>query len=103
MTRAPVLFRVDAAPRLGWEHLWRCLTFAAALQRRRRPAYFLSQLDPAALAPSVKRGGNEWLEADACAGTPEDLEEMIQEVRRIRPAAVIVDAPELGEPYLSAL
>ena len=52
-------------PRAGWEHLSRCLTLAAALQRRRRPAYFLSQLEPGSLGLAIKRGGNEWLDADA--------------------------------------
>jgi spore coat polysaccharide biosynthesis predicted glycosyltransferase SpsG len=103
MTRAPVLFRVDAAPRVGWEHLSRCLVLAAALQRRRRPAYFLSQLEPASLGLTVKRGGNEWLDADAPAGTPDDLEEVIREVRRLRPAAVVVDAPAATEAYLAEL
>src|SRR5438552_12746889 len=103
MTRAPILFRVDAGPRLGWEPLWRCLTFAAALQRRRRPAFFLSQLEPATLAPNVKRGGNEWLCAAAPAGGPGDLEETVAQARRVRPAAVVVDSPEVGEAYLAAL
>jgi spore coat polysaccharide biosynthesis predicted glycosyltransferase SpsG len=103
MTRAPVLFRVDAAPRLGWEHLWRCLVYAAALQRRRRPAHFLSQLDPASLAPAVKRGGNEWLVASEPAGAGNDLEETLREVRRIRPQAVVVDAPDVSEGYLLGL
>lgn len=103
MTRDPILFRVDAGPRLGWENMWRCLVFAAALQRRRRSAYFLSQLEPASLAPSLKRGGNEWIEADAPAGSAEDLEETIQEIRRLKPAAVVVDAPEVSEDYLRAL
>jgi spore coat polysaccharide biosynthesis predicted glycosyltransferase SpsG len=103
MTRAPVLFRVDAGPRPGWESMWRCLCYAAALQRRRRPAFFLSQLEPASLAPSVRRGGNEWLEADAPAGSDEDLAELIQEIRRIRPAAVVIDSPEVGEAYLDSV
>jgi spore coat polysaccharide biosynthesis predicted glycosyltransferase SpsG len=103
MTRAPVLFRVDAAPGVGWEHLWRCLVFAAALQRRRRPAFFLSQLEPAALAVNVKRGGNEWIQACHRAGQREDLDELMREVRRIGPQAVVVDSPEAGEDYLGAV
>lgn len=103
MIRDPILFRVDGTPRLGWEHLARCQTLAAALQRRRRPTYFLAQLEPGSLALPLKRAGNEWLDADARAGTPEDLQEMIQEVRRLRPAAVIVDGPEVTENYLDEL
>jgi spore coat polysaccharide biosynthesis predicted glycosyltransferase SpsG len=103
MTRAPVLFRVDAAPRVGWEHLARCLTFAAALQRRRRPAYFLSQLEPGSLGLAVKRAGNEWLSAAGPAGSAEDLEETVREVRRLRPAAVVVDSPDVSEGYLRTL
>ncbi len=103
MTRAPILFRVDAAPRFGWEHMWRCLVFAAALQRRRRPAFFLAQLDPASLGASVKRGGNEWLQAGFPAGSPQDLEETLREIRRVEPQAIVVDAPDITESYLDAL
>lgn len=103
MTRSPILFRVDAGPRQGWENLMRCMVFAAALQRRRRPAFFLSRLEPASLALTLKRGGNEWLEADAPAGSAEDLEETIQEVRRLNPQAVVVDAPAADEAYLREL
>jgi spore coat polysaccharide biosynthesis predicted glycosyltransferase SpsG len=103
MTRDPILFRVDGTPRCGWERLSRCLVLAAALQRRRRPTYFLSRLEPAALALGIRRAGNEWLEADAPAGTSEDLAETIQELRRLRPAAVIVDAAEVAEEYLTSL
>jgi spore coat polysaccharide biosynthesis predicted glycosyltransferase SpsG len=103
MNRDPILFRVDGTARTGWEHLTRCLTLAAALQRRRRPTYFLSQLEPGSLGLGIKRGGNDWLEADAPAGSPEDLHETVQEVRRLRPAAVIVDAPEASEAYLAEL
>jgi spore coat polysaccharide biosynthesis predicted glycosyltransferase SpsG len=73
---------------------------AAALQRRRRPAYFLSQLEPGSLGLTLKRAGNEWLEADGPAGSDEDLAELLQEVRRLRPAAVVVDAPDVKENYL---
>jgi spore coat polysaccharide biosynthesis predicted glycosyltransferase SpsG len=103
MNRDPILFRVDGTTRAGWERLNRCLVYAAALQRRRRPAYFLSQLDPAHQALTIKRGGNEWLEADDPAGSADDLRETVQEIRRLRPAAVIVDAAQTSESYLSEL
>jgi spore coat polysaccharide biosynthesis predicted glycosyltransferase SpsG len=103
MNRDPILFRVDAGPQAGYESLARCFTYAAALQRRRRPTYFLSQLDPASLALQIKRVGNEWLEADAPAGTEEDLAETIQEIRRLRPAAVIVDSANANAEYLEQI
>ena len=103
MNRDPILFRVDGTPRLGWEQLARCLTFAAALQRRRRPTYFLSDLEPASLALSIKRAGNDWLKAEHPAGSPDDLAELLREVHRLRPAAVIIDIPEVQEGYLLEL
>jgi spore coat polysaccharide biosynthesis predicted glycosyltransferase SpsG len=103
MNRDPILFRVDGTLATGHERLARCLTLAAALQRRRRPTYFLSQLEPASLALNIKRAGNAWLEPDGPAGSDDDLEETIQEVRRLQAAAVIVDAPEASEPYLEKL
>jgi spore coat polysaccharide biosynthesis predicted glycosyltransferase SpsG len=103
MNRDPILVRVDGTPRLGWEQLARCLTLAAALQRRRRPTYFLSDLEPATLALNVKRAGNDWLKASHPAGSPDDLTETLQEVHRLRPAAVIVDIPEVQEGYFREL
>lgn len=103
MNREAILFRVDGTPEQGWEHLARCTIFAAALQRRRRPTWFLSQIDPPPLGFNLRRTGNEWLEADSPVGTPEDLQETIQEIRRLRPAAVIVDSPNANEDYLNAL
>ncbi len=103
MNRNPVLFRVDGTTRTGMEHLTRCLIFAAALQRRRRPTYFLSQLEPASLGLVIKRAGNAWLEADNPAGDGDDARETIQEIRRLQPAAVVVDTPDASEGYLSEL
>src|SRR5438067_13422150 len=103
MNRNPILFRVDGTPQSGWERLSRCLTYAGALQRRRRPTYFLSQLEPASLALNIKRAGNEWLDAGSPAGSQEDLIETIQESRRVKPAAVLVDAPQLSQGYLAEL
>ena len=101
MTRDPILFRVDGTSRTGWEGLSRCLTLAAAVQRRRRPTYFLAQLEPTSLAFGIKRVANDWLDADGPAGGAEDLTEIVQEVRRLRPAAVIVDSPTASESYLN--
>ncbi|MBY0528153.1 MAG: polysaccharide biosynthesis protein [Gemmataceae bacterium] len=103
MNRDPILFRVDGTTALGWERLQRCLTYAAALQRRRRPTYFLSQLEPRAFGLAIKRSGSDWLDADSTAGTAEDVAEVVQEVRRLRPAAVIVDAPGATQPYLTEI
>jgi UDP-2,4-diacetamido-2,4,6-trideoxy-beta-L-altropyranose hydrolase len=103
MNREPILFRVDGTSSTGWERLVRCQAYAAALQRRRRPTHFLSQLEPAHLGFALKRAGSDWLDADAPAGSAEDLEETIQEIRRLRPAAIIVDAPDATEEYLSEL
>ena len=50
---------------------------------------------------SIKRGGNEWIDADAPAGTADDLAEVIQEIRRLQPAAVVVDAPAATTEYLA--
>jgi spore coat polysaccharide biosynthesis predicted glycosyltransferase SpsG len=103
MNRDPILFRVDGTRTSGWEHLARCLTWAAALQRRRRPTYFLSQLEPASLGLAIKRAGNDWLDADGPAGSDDDLAETIQEIRRLHPAAVIVDGAQISEDYLAKM
>ena len=50
---------------------------------------------------AIKRGGNEWLEADSRGRLPPRTStETIQEIRRLQPAAVIVDAAEANEEYL---
>jgi len=103
MSRDPILLRVDASPEKGYERLVRCQIFAMALQRRRRPTYFVSQLEPRSLALNIKRAGNNWLEADFPAGTPDDVRELIQEVRRLNPAAVIVDDADVPQEYLAEL
>lgn len=103
MTRDPILFRVDGTSEAGWERFNRCLAFAAALQRRRRPTYFLSQLEPNGLAIPLKRAGNEWLPATNASGTEGDLEQTVREVRRLAAAAVVVDSPSVGESYLAEL
>src|SRR5438094_10320353 len=96
MTREPILIRVDATPKKGYERMARCLTLAAAVQRRRRPVHFLSQLEPNTLAMPIKRGGNEWVNMSHPAGSPEDAREVVQEIHRLRPAAVVVDDADVS-------
>lgn len=103
MNRNAVLFRVDGTKAQGWEAFNRCLTFAYALQRRRRPAHFLSRLEPSLLGAHIKKGDNQWLSAEAPVGTPEDLEEITREIRRLRPSAVVIDDPNCSPEYLSEI
>lgn len=103
MTRDPILFRVDGTRTSGWESFWRCLTCAGALQRRRRPTYFFSQIDPEDLVQNIRRGGNDWIEASHPVGSDEDLEETLQEIRRLSPAALVVDSAVVSENYLDVL
>lgn len=102
MNRDPLFIRVDAGPQCGYERLARCLTLAAAVQRRRRPVYFLSQLEPNGLAMGIKRAGHDWIDVGSPAGGADDAAEVLQEVRRLRPAAVVVDA-DAGQDYLDEL
>ncbi len=103
MTREPVLIRVDATARHGYERFARCLILAAALQRRRRPTYFLTQLDHSLLAMNIRRFGTDWVAADHPAGTPESLAETLRQVHRLKPAAVIVDDADASGEYLGEL
>jgi spore coat polysaccharide biosynthesis predicted glycosyltransferase SpsG len=103
MTRDPILIRVDGTARTGHERLARCLILAAALQRRRRTAYFLSQLDPGFLALNVKRGGNDWIEAEHDAGSEDDAADVVREIQRLQPAGVIVDDENVTEDYLAEI
>ena len=103
MDRSPILFRCDANAELGWESFYQCLTYAAALQRRRRQAYFLGRIEPFPLLSQIVRGGNDYLTAGNPIGTAEDCDETIREVRRLNAAAVIVNAPGVQEEYLREL
>jgi spore coat polysaccharide biosynthesis predicted glycosyltransferase SpsG len=60
-------------------------------------------LEPNSLAMGIKRAGNEWLDADESAGSENDMTETVQEIRRLRPAATIVDCPKTTQGYLSEL
>jgi spore coat polysaccharide biosynthesis predicted glycosyltransferase SpsG len=101
MNRDPIILRVDATERTGFERIARCLTLAAAVQRRRRPVYFMSQLEPNSLAMGIKRGGNQWIPADHPAGSEDDAPQLLREVARLNPAAVLIDEPDVSHDYLA--
>ena len=103
MNRDPIFLRVDADLESGYERLARCLTIAAALQRRRRPVHFLSHLDPLSLANSIKRGGNEWIPMNQRVGAPGDIEQMNKEILRRGPGAILVDDADTTRGYLQQL
>lgn len=103
MNRLPILFRCDGLNDVGYEAFYRCLTFAAALQRRRRPTYFLSTLRPDTLVGTVQRGGNNWRSAEFQTGSSEDLDATLRTIRELQAAAVVVAHPHISADYLSEL
>ncbi len=103
MTRDPIILRVDGTSLTGYERLARCITLAAAVQRRRRPVHFLSQLEPNSLAMGIKRGGNQWILAEHPAGSNADANQMLCEIARLKPAAVFIDAADVSHDYLAEI
>lgn len=103
MDRSPVLFRCDGTRTTSWEPLYQCMTYAAALQRRRRTAYFLGNYEPFPLIAQVARGGNEYIPSQHEIGTPEDCDATVRQIRRTGAAAVIVAAPGISTEYLREL
>lgn len=103
MNRAPILFRCDATPDLSWESFYQCMVLANAIQRRRRPTWFLSRLEPLSLAVTIHRGGHEWNDTPTMLGTADDLDATLREIRRLSAAAVVVCGHDLNEEYLREL
>src|SRR5215472_13804307 len=100
MDRSPVLFRCEGTRASGWEGLYQCMTYAAALQRRRRTAYFMGRYEPFPLLSQVARGGNEYVAADYPIGSPEDCDATIREIRRSSATAVIIASAGVSAGYL---
>lgn len=101
--RGPILFRCDGTREHGWEPLYQCLSFAAALQRRRRGTNFFSYLDPLSLAQVIHRGNNDWAPAEVPLGDPGDLAATVREVRRLNAAAVVVAGNAVSPDYTRSL
>ncbi len=101
--RGPILFRCDGTPEHGWESFYTCLSFAAALQRRRRGTHFFSYLDPLSLATVIHRANNDWAPAESMLGGPGDIEATLREMRRLNPAAVVLAGPNLTAEYVERI
>jgi len=103
MNRSPILFRCDATSSQGYESFYQCLSYAAALQRRRRGTYFLSRLLPNTLLSAIQKPGNEWRPSDHPLGSAEDLNQTLATIRELNAAAVVIADPNVSGEYLSAL
>lgn len=100
--RGPILFRCDATGS-AYEPFYQCLSFAAALQRRRRGTHFFSYLDPLSLAHSITRGNNEWAPAEIPLGEHGDLSATLAQVRKLNAAAVVLAGDAIDNEYVQAI
>lgn len=103
MSKYPILIRCDATATQGYESFYQCLTYANALQRRRRGIHFLSRLEPGTLLSPIQKGGHEWRPADHPLGSDEDLRETLGVIRQYQAAAIIVSDPNASSAYLESL
>ncbi|MCS7159160.1 MAG: hypothetical protein RMJ19_01700 [Gemmatales bacterium] len=103
MSREAVVLRVDGNSQSGWDAWNRCQVLAYGLQRRRRPCYFVSHLEPNGLALTLKRSGHDWIAAAHEPGSPADLEQLLREIHRLQAVAVILDVPAIGPDYVAEL
>jgi spore coat polysaccharide biosynthesis predicted glycosyltransferase SpsG len=101
--RGPILFRCDGTQDGSWEPLYQCLSFAAALQRRRRGTHFFSYLDPLSLAHVINRGNNDWTAAENRIGEGSDLTAMLNLIRKLNASAVVISDPNVPTEYLEEL
>jgi len=103
MSKFPILFRCDATAAGGYEAFYQCITYANALQRRRRGIYFLSRLEPGTMLSPIHKGGHDWRPAEHPVGSDEDLRETLAMVRQYQAAAVVIADPNVPTSYLEAL
>jgi spore coat polysaccharide biosynthesis predicted glycosyltransferase SpsG len=103
MSKFPILIRCDATASQGYESFYQCLTYANALQRRRRGIHFLSRLEPNTLLSAIQKGGHDWRPADYPLGSNEDLRQTLGVIRQYQAAAIVVSDPAVSHEYLQAL
>lgn len=97
-----ILFRADGNEDIGAGHIMRCVSVADAAGRYGQVCRFL--LASADLEPVIRRHGHEAV----VFGTDyrcmdEDLARTIEIVRRLRPAAIVVDSYSVTRSYLGSL
>ena len=103
MSKFPILVRCDATASQGYEAFYQCVTYANALQRRRRGIHFLVRPEPATVVSAIQKGGHEWRLAENPIGTEEDLRETTAMIRQYQAAAIVVADPSLSSDYLAGL
>lgn len=103
MSKFPIVIRCDATAEQGYESFYQCLTYANALQRRRRGIHFVIRAEPATIVGAIQKGGHDWRPAEHPIGTTEDLRETSGILRQYQASAVIVADPSLSPDYLSGL
>jgi UDP-2,4-diacetamido-2,4,6-trideoxy-beta-L-altropyranose hydrolase len=102
MTAPVIVFRTDATPKVALGHLRRCLALAEALRQEGCEAVFYCFDDPAARAAlSDGRFRSHFMSHEV--GTDEDTNNMVEILKQVRPALVIVDSYAADERYLAAL
>jgi spore coat polysaccharide biosynthesis predicted glycosyltransferase SpsG len=103
MNKFPILIRCDATASQGYEAFYQCVTYANALQRRRRGIHFLVRTEPSTVIAAIQKGGHEWRFAQHPIGSDEDLHETTSVIRQYQAAAVIVADPSLRADYLAGV
>jgi UDP-2,4-diacetamido-2,4,6-trideoxy-beta-L-altropyranose hydrolase len=103
MSKFPIIVRCDASSSLGYESYYQCVTYANALQRRRRGIHFVIRPEPATIISAVQKGGHDWRLADHPIGSAEDLQETVGIIRQYQASAIVLADPSLNADYLAGI